>query len=39
MLESVKSKVNNTINKGGPMDYLTFVPDGGSTLNKNLGIG
>ncbi len=38
IFESVKSKVNDTINKGGSIDYLTFVPDGEPTLDKNLGI-
>jgi len=38
ILESVKSKVKDTINKGGSIDYLTFVPDGEPTLDKNLGM-
>jgi len=38
IFESVKSKVNDTIKKGGSIDYLTFVPDGEPTLDKNLGI-
>lgn len=38
IFESVKSKVKDTINKGGSIDYLTFVPDGEPTLDKNLGM-
>lgn len=34
---SVKSKVKDTFHKGGVIDYLTFVPDGEPTLDKNLG--
>lgn len=37
IFESVKSKVNDTFRKGGSIDYLTFVPDGEPTLDKNLG--
>lgn len=38
IFESVKSKVKDTIHKGGIIDYLTFVPDGEPTLDKNLGM-
>lgn len=38
IFESVKSKVKDTIGKGGAIDYLTFVPDGEPTLDKNLGM-
>jgi wyosine [tRNA(Phe)-imidazoG37] synthetase (radical SAM superfamily) len=38
IFESVKSKVKDTIHKGGAIDYLTFVPDGEPTLDKNLGM-
>ena len=37
IFESVKSKVKDTSNKRGIIDYLTFVPDGEPTLDKNLG--
>ena len=37
IFESVKSKVKDTAHKGGVIDYLTFVPDGEPTLDKNLG--
>ena len=37
IFESVKSKVKDTFQKGGVIDYLTFVPDGEPTLDKNLG--
>jgi len=37
IFESVKSKVKDTSNKQGIIDYLTFVPDGEPTLDKNLG--
>jgi len=37
IFESVKSKVKDTSHKGGVIDYLTFVPDGEPTLDKNIG--
>lgn len=37
IFESVKSKVKDTSNKRGIIEYLTFVPDGEPTLDKNLG--
>ncbi len=37
IFESAKSKVKEIINKGGIVDYITFVPDGEPTLDKNLG--
>jgi len=37
ILEAVKDKVGKTGEKGGPIDYLTFVADGEPTLDINLG--
>jgi len=37
ILEAVKDKVGKTREKGGSMDYLTFVADGEPTLDINLG--
>jgi wyosine [tRNA(Phe)-imidazoG37] synthetase (radical SAM superfamily) len=35
--QSVKEKVRQAKEKGEPIDYLTFVPDGEPTLDANLG--
>jgi wyosine [tRNA(Phe)-imidazoG37] synthetase (radical SAM superfamily) len=35
--QSVKEKVGQAKEKGEPIDYLTFVPDGEPTLDANLG--
>jgi len=35
--QSVKQKVKQVREKGEPIDYLTFVPDGEPTLDANLG--
>jgi wyosine [tRNA(Phe)-imidazoG37] synthetase (radical SAM superfamily) len=37
LLKSVKKKVKDAKDKGEPIDYLTFVPDGEPTLDVNLG--
>jgi len=37
IFEQVKSKVNETIQRNEPIDYLTFVADGEPTLDINLG--
>jgi len=37
IFEQVKSKVNETIPRNEPIDYLTFVADGEPTLDINLG--
>ena len=37
ILEAVRDKVGKTREKGGSMDYLTFVADGEPTLDINLG--
>jgi len=35
--QNVKEQVNKVREKGEPIDYLTFVPDGEPTLDANLG--
>jgi wyosine [tRNA(Phe)-imidazoG37] synthetase (radical SAM superfamily) len=35
--QGVKHKINQVREKGEPIDYLTFVPDGEPTLDANLG--
>jgi wyosine [tRNA(Phe)-imidazoG37] synthetase (radical SAM superfamily) len=35
--QNVKDRVQQVRNKGEPIDYLTFVPDGEPTLDANLG--
>jgi len=37
ILRAVKEKVKKAREAGGPVDYLTFVPDGEPTLDVNLG--
>jgi len=37
IFEQVKTKVNETIRRNEPVDYLTFVADGEPTLDINLG--
>ena len=37
IIEKVRTKINQTIEKGEPFDYVTFVPDGEPTLDANLG--
>ena len=37
IIQSVKEKVEQVREKGEPIDYLTFVPDGEPTLDANLG--
>lgn len=37
IIQSVKEKVEQVREKGKPIDYLTFVPDGEPTLDANLG--
>jgi wyosine [tRNA(Phe)-imidazoG37] synthetase (radical SAM superfamily) len=37
ILEEVEEKVEKTDERGEPIDYLTFVPDGEPTLDCNLG--
>jgi len=37
ILENVERKVKDARDKGEPIDYLTFVPDGEPTLDINLG--
>jgi len=37
IVESVREKVDNALEKEEPIDYLTFVPDGEPTLDINLG--
>ncbi len=37
IVESVREKVENALEKKEPMDHLTFVPDGEPTLDINLG--
>ena len=37
IMESVEGHVRNAKEKGEPIDYLTFVPDGEPTLDINLG--
>jgi wyosine [tRNA(Phe)-imidazoG37] synthetase (radical SAM superfamily) len=37
ILEEVKEKIEKTDERGEPIDYLTFVPDGEPTLDCNLG--
>ena len=37
IVQSVKEKVKQVREKGEPIDYLTFVPDGEPTLDANLG--
>ena len=37
IFEQVKRKVNETIQRNEPIDYLTFVADGEPTLDMNLG--
>lgn len=37
IVQSVKEKVKQVREKGEPIDYLTFAPDGEPTLDNNLG--
>jgi len=37
MVQATKEKVRQIKEKGGPIDYLAFVPDGEPTLDANLG--
>ncbi|WP_297517999.1 radical SAM protein [Thermococcus sp.] len=37
IFREVKEKVNEAINRGEEIDYITFVPDGEPTLDANLG--
>ncbi len=37
IVNTVKNKVRKAKEKGEPIDYLTFVPDGEPTLDSNLG--
>ncbi|WP_297417532.1 radical SAM protein [Thermococcus sp.] len=37
IFKEVKEKVNEAINRGEEIDYITFVPDGEPTLDANLG--
>ena len=37
LLKAVEKKVKDAKNKGEPIDYFTFVPDGEPTLDVNLG--
>lgn len=37
ILKAVKGKIKKTMQMGGSVDYLTFVPDGEPTLDINLG--
>ena len=37
VFQDVKTKIENAVEKGEKIDYLTFVPDGEPTLDINLG--
>ncbi|MCD4768950.1 MAG: radical SAM protein [Bacteroidales bacterium] len=37
LVAEVKEKIKSTKDRGDPIDYLTIVPDGEPTLDKNLG--